>query len=136
MPRTKAHRSLRLVKQPNDVIAREVEVTHRLRRGIAVTGDDCFAIETDEVFVFRAHRCSLQIKARGAAVRWAGLAGRSRAVGAWAAQQVARRGRNAPNGSDGQQSGRDGHRDAGVASGEIGKPFVIARYGLRSRTDQ
>jgi hypothetical protein len=48
----------RLVKQPNDVIAREVEVTHRLRRGLVVTGDDCVAIETDEVFVFRAHRRS------------------------------------------------------------------------------
>jgi hypothetical protein len=45
-----------LVKQPNDVIAREGEVTHRLRRGIVMTGDDCIAIETDEVFVFRAHR--------------------------------------------------------------------------------
>jgi hypothetical protein len=50
----------RLVKQPNDVIAREVEVTHRLRRGIVVTGDDCIAIEMDEVFLFRAHRRSLQ----------------------------------------------------------------------------
>jgi hypothetical protein len=38
-----------LIKQPNDVIAREVEVTHRLRRGLVVTGDDCVAIETDEV---------------------------------------------------------------------------------------
>src|SRR5262245_16464872 len=52
----------RLVKQPNDVIAREVEVTHRLRRGIVVTGDDCIAIETDEVFLFRAHRRSLQVR--------------------------------------------------------------------------
>jgi hypothetical protein len=39
------------VKQPNDIIAGEVEVTHRLRRGFVVTGDDCIAIETDEVFV-------------------------------------------------------------------------------------
>src|SRR5438034_698972 len=45
----------RLVKQPDDVIAREVEVAHRLRCGIIVAGDDCIAIETDEVFVFRAY---------------------------------------------------------------------------------
>jgi hypothetical protein len=38
-----------LVKQPNDVIAGEVEVTPRLCRGLVVTGDDCVAIETDEV---------------------------------------------------------------------------------------
>src|SRR5215510_8780433 len=64
----------RLVKQPNDVIVREVEVTHRLRRGIVVTGDDCIAIETDEVFLFRAHRRSLQVRRVslvGAALWWA-----------------------------------------------------------------
>jgi hypothetical protein len=48
----------RLVKQPNDVIAREVEVTHRLRRRIVVTRNDRVAIETDEVFMLRAHRRS------------------------------------------------------------------------------
>jgi hypothetical protein len=31
-------------------------VTHRLRRRAVVTGDDCIAIETNEVFVFRTHR--------------------------------------------------------------------------------
>ena len=30
----------RLVQQPNGVIVREIEATHRLRRGIIVTGDD------------------------------------------------------------------------------------------------
>jgi ParB-like chromosome segregation protein Spo0J len=29
---------------------------NKLARGIVVAGDDCIAIETDEVFVFRAHR--------------------------------------------------------------------------------
>jgi hypothetical protein len=35
-----------LVQQPNGIITREVEATHRLRRGIVVTSDDCIAIET------------------------------------------------------------------------------------------
>ena len=42
----------RLVKQPDDVITREVEATHRLRRRAIVTGNDCIAIEMNEVFVF------------------------------------------------------------------------------------
>ena len=46
----------RLVKQPNGIITREVEVTHRLRRRGVVTGNDCIAIETNEVFFFWAHR--------------------------------------------------------------------------------
>jgi hypothetical protein len=46
----------RLVKQPNGIIAREVEATHRLRRGIVVTGDDCIAIEADHVFILWVHR--------------------------------------------------------------------------------
>jgi K+ potassium transporter len=48
----------RLVQQSNGVITREVEATHRLRRGIIVTSDDCIAIEADEVFVLRVHRRS------------------------------------------------------------------------------
>jgi hypothetical protein len=48
----------RLIQQSNGVITREVEATHRLRRGIIVTSDDCIAIETDEVFVLRVHRRS------------------------------------------------------------------------------
>jgi predicted site-specific integrase-resolvase len=44
-----------LIQQPNGIITREVEATHRLRRRIIVTGHDCIAIETDAILVL-VHR--------------------------------------------------------------------------------
>src|SRR4029077_7641580 len=46
-----------LVQQTNGIITREVEATHRHRRRIIVTRDDCIAIETDAILVL-VHRSS------------------------------------------------------------------------------
>jgi hypothetical protein len=51
-----------LVQQTNSIITREVEATHRHRRRIIVTRDDCIAIETDAILVL-VHRSSTSFPA-------------------------------------------------------------------------
>ena len=51
-----------LVQQPNGIITREVKATHRHRRRIIVTRDDCIAIETDAILVL-VHRSSTSFPA-------------------------------------------------------------------------
>ena len=54
-----------LVQQPNGIITREGEATHRLGRGSIVTSQDRIAVETDAILVL-VHRSSTLVQREGA----------------------------------------------------------------------